>query len=176
MPYILPLILPSVLFVKEYRTDKHKFYIKRIIITLTIWFIWSVFWFVFIKAYDLAHNGWASEIISVMRYYLLPFLYCLVTFLVSSIIYVFFCYFLMRAVKLELGLKNRILWYGWVTGFVIIFIVIHQNIKEISAEYVEPISAFFNYLSFALKWMVFSLPTTMKINEILADMREKDAH
>ncbi|KPK42441.1 MAG: hypothetical protein AMJ78_02550 [Omnitrophica WOR_2 bacterium SM23_29] len=173
--YILPLIVPSVLFAKEYRTDKHKFYITRIIITLIIWFIWSVFWFVFLKAYNLTgYKGWVSEIIGVMRYdpSTLPFLYCLVTFLASSIIYVFFCYFLMNTTKLESNLKRRILWYGWIVGFIIIFVVIHQNIKEISAvEWAEPISAFFNYLSFALKWIVFSLPATRKISGILTDRK-----
>lgn len=172
IPYILPLIIPSIFFVKEYRTDKHKSYITKIIISLIIWFVWSVFWFAFLEAYHLPrYHGWLSEIIYVVRHEEPPFLYCLVTFLASSIMYIFFCYFLMNTTRLVSNLKRRILWYGWIIGFVIIFVVVHQNIEEISTAYVEPISAFFNYLSFALKWIVFSLPATIKISGIIANRK-----
>lgn len=172
IPYILPLTAPSILFMKEYRTGKHKFYIVWTTVTLAIWLIWSAFWFIFLKAYNLAgYKGWASEIIGVVHYCpgILPFLYCLTAFFISAIAYIFFCYFLVHAIKLEIGLKRRILWYGWIAVLAVIFAVIHRNIKEISTEYIESISAFFNYLSFALKWMVFSLPATMKIGEALSD-------
>ncbi len=171
IPYILPLIAPSVLFLKEYETGKHKFYISITIVTLAIWFIWAAFWFVFLKAYNLAgYKGWTSEIIGIMCYdpCIPPFLYCLTTFFISAVVYIFFCYFLVHSIKLEIGLKRRVLWYGYIAALAIIFVVIHLNIKELSTEYVEPISAFFNYLSFALKWMIFSLPATMKIGEILS--------
>ncbi len=174
IPYILPLIIPSLLFAKEYKTGKHKFCITGIIITLIIWFMWSVFWFafIFIEAYNHPLNNiWVSEIISVVRYGEFSFLYCLITFLISSVMYIFFCYFLTHTVKLESNFKRRILWYGWMAGFVIIFTVIHQNIKGITADWGGPISAFFNYLSFALKWTIFSLPATMRISGILANRK-----
>lgn len=171
IPYLLPLILPSLLFLKEHKTGKHKLYLIGTIGTLATWLIWSVSWFIFLKAYNLAGDrGWVSEVSGVIHYTrgILPFLYCLITFFIFAIIYIFFCYFLVCAIKLDAGLKRRVLWYGWMVVLAVIFTVLHHNAEAISIEYAEPISAFFNYLSFALKWIIFSLPATMKIGEILS--------
>ena len=164
-PHIVPLTIPMIIFYKGVTKNRYLLYFMITSMSLVLWVIWSLFWFaIVIKSFG---GGFK------LQNYLNYFIYPIITLSLFLVAYTFLCYHLISLRKLAVTAKRAIMWFGWFVELVVIMAIMwwyfYAEIKI--SDYCDP-DPLRSYISasveFFLMWLIFTLPATLKIDNILS--------
>ncbi len=162
-PYIFPLIIPMIFFYL-FVQKKNKTYFQTTVDFLILWPIWSLFWL----------EIWAKGFGGSIDVFSFVIVICPILILSGiSIAYVYHCNNILNKGKNTLfQRKKKMLWVSWFMGLAVIilgsWLWSYIGTRLSNKLPMDLMGYMFGLICFSLMWFIFTLPATLKIDNILS--------